>query len=111
MAERLDKLGVDSSDEAKQLVESLAVIRLFDGGVFIGYGNEIDLFVIPEKRGKWRIRSETTKFLNDMKQIHGKLVARIENDNLPSLRLAKHFGFVEYDKEVCDNGIFICLEK
>jgi len=111
IADKLIELGFKPTDEVKQLIENTADIVLFDGGAFIANGNEIDLFVVPERRGKWRIRSETKSFIDTMKQKHGRIVARIQKENVTSLRLAKHFGFVEYGLEVCENGTFICLEQ
>ena len=70
-------------------------------------GNEIDLFVVPEKRGRWRIRSVVGQYLDRMGRIHGKIVARIDERNTTSLRLARHFGFHEVGRE---NGV-IRLEK
>jgi len=96
-----------TTDDLRNVVEEKTEIYLFDGGAFLSVGNEIDLFVIPEKRGHWRMRTEITKYLNDMSNQHGKIVARIKECNNPSLRLAKHFGFNEVSRE---NGI-IRLEK
>jgi hypothetical protein len=96
-----------TTDDLRNVVEEKTEIYLFDGGAFLSVGNEIDLFVIPEKRGHWRMRTEITKYLNDMSNRHGKIVARIKECNSPSLRLARHFGFNEVSRE---NGV-IRLEK
>jgi len=99
--------GREVPDELKTFLESKADIELFDGGAFVSIGNEFDLFVVPEKRGRWRIRSVFGGYLDRMGRLHGKVVARIDERNRMSLRLAKHFGFQEVSR---DNGV-IRLEK
>ena len=99
--------GREAPDELKEQIESNTKIDLFDGGAFVAIGNEFDLFVIPEKRGRWRIRSIVGEYLDRMGRLHGKIVARIDERNSPSLRLARHFGFNEVSRE---NGV-IRLEK
>ena len=94
-------------DELKEQIEEHTDIELFDGGAFVAIGNEFDLFVVPEKRGRWRIRSTIRDYLDRMGRKHGKIVARIDERNSPSLRLARHFGFNEVSRE---NGV-IRLEK
>ena len=95
------------TDDLRDVVEEKAEAYLFDGGAFLSVGNEIDLFVIPEKRGHWRMRTEITKYLDVMGRRYGKIVARINECNSPSLRLARHFGFHEVSRE---NGV-VRLEK
>lgn len=90
------------TDDARPFVESKADIVPFDGGAFIAVGNEFDLFVVPEKRGRWRIRSEITKYLDDMSKRHDKIIVRVSEHNTKSLRLALHFGFKEVSR---DDGI------
>ena len=99
--------GFEASDGLKGALEQNAQIELFDGGAFIAVGNEFDLFVVPEKRGRWRIRSVVSDYLDRMGRLHGKIVARIDERNTPSLRLARHFGFYEISRE---NGV-VRLEK
>lgn len=99
--------GYEVSNSLRDYLEKNADIEVFDGGVFIADGNEFDLFVIPEKRGRWRIRSVITDYLDRMGCKYGKIVARIDQRNAPSLRLARHFGFNEVSRE---NGV-IRLEK
>ena len=99
--------GYEAPDELKDALEQTTQIELFDGGAFVAVGNEFDLFVVPEKRGRWRIRSIFGDYLDRMGQAHGKIVARIDERNTPSLRLARHFGFCEVSRE---NGV-IRLEK
>ena len=99
--------GYEAPDGLKTALEQNTDIELFDGGAFIAVGNEFDLFVVPEKRGRWRIRSVIGEYLDRMGRIHGKIVARIDERNTPSLRLARHFGFHEVSRE---NGV-IRLEK
>jgi hypothetical protein len=99
--------GYEAPDELKTALEQTTDIELFDGGAFVAVGNEFDLFVVPEKRGRWRIRSVIGSYLDRMGRLHGKIVARIDERNTPSLRLARHFGFHEVSRE---NGV-IRLEK
>jgi hypothetical protein len=99
--------GFEAPDQLRDALEQNANIELFDGGAFIAIGNEFDLFVVPEKRGRWRIRSVFSSYLHRMGQAHSKIVVRIDERNTPSLRLARHFGFVEIDRQ---NGV-IRLEK
>lgn len=99
--------GYEAPDELKTALEQTTDIELFDGGAFLAVGNEFDLFVVPEKRGRWRIRSIVGEYLDRMGRLHGKIVAQIDERNIPSLRLARHFGFYEVSRE---NGV-IRLEK
>lgn len=99
--------NIDAPDEFKAVLENHTNIELFDGGAFVAVGNEFDLFVVPEKRGRWRIRSVVGDYLDRMGHTHGKIVVRIDERNTPSLRLARHFGFHEVSRE---NGV-IRLEK
>ena len=99
--------GYEAPEELKAALEQTAEIEVFDGGAFVSVGNEFDLFVVPEKRGRWRIRSIVGGYLDRMGALHGKIVARIDERNSPSLRLARHFGFNEVSRE---NGV-IRLEK
>lgn len=95
----LERRGIVAPEELRDWVETNLDITPFDGGAFIASGNEFDLFVVPERRGKWNVRGECTKFLRAMGSKHGVVVAKIYDDNLPSLRLAKHFGFREVSRE------------
>ena len=99
--------GFEAPDGLRNALEQHTHIELFDGGAFVAVGNEFDLFVVPEKRGRWRIRSVVGDYLDRMGCIHGKIVAWIDERNTPSLRLARHFGFHEVSRE---NGV-IRLEK
>ena len=99
--------SIEASDELREKVEQTCDVRLFDGGCFIAQGNEFDLFVVPEKRGQWRIRSTVTTYLNDMMDKYGSIIVKIYDDNKASLRLARHFGFREVDR----TGNMIRLEK
>lgn len=91
--------GIAAPAGLREWVEENVNITPFDGGAFISKGNEFDLFVVPEKRGRWRIRSEVTKFLTAMLKEHDKIVVGIYDDNQASLRLAKFFGFTEIGRE------------
>lgn len=95
------------SPELRRYIETHAEITPFDGGVFIADGNEFDLFVVPEKRGKWAIRREINAFLAKLAQRHSKAVIKIYPENKPSMRLAKGFGFEPVGKQ----GRQIVLER
>lgn len=97
-----ERRGVDAPDEAREWAENNLDITPFDGGVFIAHGNEFDLFVLPERRGKWRIRQIGKEYMDKMRKAHDTIVVRIYEDNKPSLRLAHFFGFVEISRE---NGL------
>lgn len=104
--EKFDGIKIDS-EELKSHVERLCEIRLFDGGAFICDGNEFDVFVIPEKRGKWAIRREIKKLLADLSKKHEKAIVKIHPDNVASLRLAVGFGF----EPIGTQGRQIVLER
>lgn len=99
--------NIDAPLELKEWAENNLDITLFDGGAFLTHGNEFDLFVIPSKRGKWRIRSVLKNFFDAMFAKHEKIIVKIYADNSASLRLALKFGFIEVNRE---NGM-IRLEK
>ena len=91
--------GYEAPDDLRDQLEKNTDIELFDGGAFVAVGNEFDLFVVPEKRGRWRIRSVLKNYLDKMGRTHGKIVVRINEHNMPSLRLARGFGFKEISRE------------
>lgn len=91
--------GYEAPDDLRDRLEKNTDIELFDGGAFVAVGNEFDLFVVPEKRGRWRIRSVLKNYLDKMGRTHGKIVVRINEHNMPSLRLARGFGFKEISRE------------
>ena len=91
--------GYEAPDDLRDKLEKNTDIELFDGGAFVAVGNEFDLFVVPEKRGRWRIRSVLKNYLDKMGRTHGKIVVRINEQNSPSLRLARGFGFKEISRE------------
>ena len=94
-----DYYGRDLTPEIRQALPDLTEITTFDGGVFVSKGNEFDLFVVPAKRGRWRIRSEITKFLRKLGAKHNSLIVNINEHNAKSLRLAKFFGFTEISRK------------
>lgn len=94
-----DRMGFDATQEARDWMEANMDITPFDGGAFVAMGNEFDLFVVPEKRCKWRIKTVGSKFLDKMFEHHDTMVIRIYEDNLPSIRLAGFFGFREVSRE------------
>ncbi len=95
------------SSELRRHIEKHAQITPFDGGVFIADGNEFDLFVVPEKRGKWAIRKEINSFLAKLAQEHSKAVIKIYPENETSMRLALGFGF----EPIAKIGRQIVLER
>jgi hypothetical protein len=107
IATYLAEYDIPFSNEVREFIEKSCDIVQFNGGAFISYGNEFDLFVVPEKRGKWNIKHEIKKYLSDMKQKHGTLLVRINEKNTRSLRLARFFGFIETGRE---DGDVIRLE-
>lgn len=94
--------GMQLTDHDRKIIESKARIFNFDGGAFVANENEFDLFVTPEKRGKWQIRKLIKNFMDELLQEYGKIIVNISELNNPSLRLAKHFGFVEVSR---NNGV------
>ena len=105
--DKYDGLDCRNLPGLREHVEKHAQITLFDGGVFIADGNEFDLFVVPEKRGKWAIRKEINAFLAKLAQEHSKAVIKIYPENKRSLRLAQGFGFEQVGKD----GRQIVLER
>ena len=91
--------GYEAPDDLRDKLGQLTDIELFDGGAFLAKGNEFDLFVVPEKRGRWQIRTVLGNYLDKMGRTHGKIVVRINEQNMPSLRLARGFGFKEVSRE------------
>lgn len=104
--ERFDGVRCDSP-ELRAYVEANTQITLFDGGAFIADGNEFDVFVVPQKRGKWAIRKEINALLAKLAQKYDKAVIKIYPENKPSLRLALGFGF----EPVGSDGRQIVLER
>jgi len=103
----MERRGIDAPAGLREWAQDTLDITLFDGGAFLAMGNEFDLFVTPERRGRWNIRGQITKFLSTMGAKYGTIVVKIYDDNLPSLRLARHFGF----HEVSRDGNMITLES
>lgn len=95
------------SPELREYIETHAQITLFDGGAFIADGNEFDLFVVPERQAKWRIRKEISAYLATMAKRYDKALVRIYPENSRSLRLALGFGF----EPVGNDGRQMVLEK
>lgn len=98
----------EPDESTRKAIEEGADIVPFDGGVFVVDGNEFDLFVEKDRQGgKWQLRTTIGSFLDEMLSRYDRVVVRIKESNAPSLRLAQHFGFTEFDRE----DDFICLEK
>ena len=105
--DKYDGLDCRNLPELREHVEEHAQITPFDGGVFIADGNEFDLFVVPDKRGKWAIRREINAFLAKLAQEYSKAIIKIYPENETSMRLALGFGFEPIAKE----GRQIVLER
>ena len=95
-AVKYDKIAPDQ--RVRRYIEQNAQITPFDGGAFVAVGNEFDLYVLPEKQGKWRIRSVFGGYIAKMTDKYGTLVVKIHEDNHKSLRLAKFFKFKEVSR-------------
>ena len=95
-AVKYDKIAPDQ--RFRQYIEQNAVITPFDGGAFVAVGNEFDLYVLPEKQSKWRIRDVLNDYLAKMTDKYGTLVVKIHESNHKSLRLAKFFKFKEVSR-------------
>ena len=87
--------NIEYTNKDKQIVEQNTLIIPFDGGIFIVKDNEFDLFVLPKKRGKWRIKHEVNKLLAYLAETYDVAKIRINSKNKVSLRLALFFGFKE----------------
>jgi hypothetical protein len=85
--------------EAKKAVEQHAKIVNFDGGVFIVVENEFDVFVSQARQGKWNVKHEITKLIDSIAKDYPKAIVQIQEGNAKSLRLAKHFKFIEVSRE------------
>lgn len=99
--------GVTPPDELRTWVEENCDLELHDGVVFMAIGNEFDLFVAPEKRGRWNPKKRITEYLSKMSKVYDTIVVKIYDTNDQSLRLARFFGFIEVSR----NGNMIKLEK
>lgn len=100
---------IEPDENIRQIIEEYTIITPFEGGVFVANENEFDLFVIPEKRGKWGARGKLKKYLGFMLDKYGSVIVKIHQDNKTSLRLAKGFGFKEI--ETLDNIVKLELTK
>jgi len=103
----LQRRGIELPEHVREWMDQNFQVTPFSGGAFVAKGNEFDLFVVPERRGKWRIRGEITKYLDTMAKAHDTIIVKIYDDNDASLRLARFFGFNEVSRI---NGM-IRLEK
>jgi hypothetical protein len=90
---------MDCNEEVRKELEKRAEIQLFNGGAFIALENEFDLFVLPEKQGKWNIRGELTNYIQKMTDKYGTIVVRVGENNCRALRLANKFGFKKVSVE------------
>ncbi len=105
--DRYDGLDCRNLPELRDYVETHTQVTLFDGGAFVADGNEFDLFVVPQKQGKWAIRKEINAFLAKLATTYSSAVIKIYPENKRSLRLARGFGFEPIGKD----GRQIVLER
>ena len=89
---------ITPSQKMRNYIEQNADITAFNGGVFVAMGNEFDLYVLPAKQAKWRVRDVLNNYLAKMTNKYGTLVVKIHQDNHKSLRLAKFFKFKEVSR-------------
>lgn len=99
---------VRATEDVKVTMETDCMLHPFDGGMFISKGNHFDLFVVPEKRGCWRIRTTFNEFIEKMINLYGSVCAIIHPRNVESLRLAVGFGFIKQTENAM--GMFV-MEK
>jgi GNAT superfamily N-acetyltransferase len=99
--------GITPPETLRQWVEDSCDVELHDGVAFVAIGNEFDLFVTPEKRGKWNPKKVISEYLDRMSKAHKTIVIKIYDSNARSLSLADFFGFAEVSR----NGNMIRLEK
>jgi len=98
--------GLDDRMSNREALEALEV-QYFDGGAFIAKGNEFDIFVTPEKRGKWPIKRLINAYVNNLIDKFGSAIVTIDERNKVSLRLALGFGFSPIEQ----HGTSVRLEK
>ena len=99
--------GIELLQEHRKRIEALAEIRPFDGGVVVIRDNEFDIFVTPQRRGKWPIKKIVKETVENLISKYGKAVVSIHKENKPSMRLAIGLGFVP----VSESGCVVRLEK
>jgi GNAT superfamily N-acetyltransferase len=99
--------GVEPTQEHRAAVESRCRLVEFDGGAFVIHGNEIDLFVVSDRRRRWATRGLLDRVVGGVIREHGKAVCRIHEDNAVSLRFARRLGFTEAARD----GKWIQLES
>lgn len=91
--------GIEATPEHRKAIERLCRIEEFDGGAFVIRANEIDLFVVPDKRGRWATRGLLDRVVGGVIREYGSAQCAINENNGPSLRLAKRLGFQEVGRE------------
>lgn len=90
--------GWELNDSHRQLVEAQCEVIPFDGGAFVIRGCEVDLFVTPEKRGRWATRSLLDRVFGGLIRTHGKATCSVHPDNGVCLRFVRRLGFVEVSR-------------
>jgi len=94
--------GIALTDDIREDVDhALNTLRRvpFDSGEWFIDGNEVDVFVAPEKRGKWATMRRLGAVLCPILEQYGVVVARVHEDNAVCLRLAKGIGFEEVERD------------
>lgn len=99
--------GVEPTQEHRKAVEANCRLVEFDGGAFVINGDEIDLFVVSDRRKRWATRRLLDEAIGGVVKEHGRAVCRVHEDNADSLRFAKRLGF----DEVARDGKVIRLER
>jgi hypothetical protein len=91
--------GITATAEHRRVIESLCSIEPFNGGAFVIRGNEIDLFVTPQRRGRWATRGLLDRVIGGVIRSHGSAICAIHKDNAASISLARRLGFTEFAQE------------
>lgn len=90
----------------KKLIEQGSEVYNFDGGCFLVLKNEIDCYVIPEKKGKWATKGLLRKVVGGTIEKHGSARVKCHKSNTESWNFAKRLGFKVIDRI----GDFVVLE-
>lgn len=97
--------GIDATPAMKRAVEAHCEIHSFPGGCFVLRSNELDCFVVKERRGKWMTRGLLDRVIGGAWRRYGFVKCRVHQANKASLRTALRLGF-----EVVREGPVIELE-
>lgn len=97
--------GIEVTAAMKRAVEAHCEIHVFPGGCFVLRGNELDCFVVKERRGKWMTRGLLDRVIGGAFRRFGTVTCRIHKNNLPSITTAQRLGF-----EVVREGEIVEME-